>query len=83
MSSKLKEDWTLTLNQVDAAIEASLDVVRAAWDDLSDNNRTSTERVTARGAAIRTLDNLGKQWSAIATKLATVREISLPGKEVS
>jgi hypothetical protein len=61
MSSKLKEDWTLTLNQVDTAIEASLDVVRAAWDDLSDNSRTSTERVTARGAAIKTLDNLGKQ----------------------
>jgi hypothetical protein len=71
--SAFKEEWQNTLNQVDAAIEGSFNVVRASLDGW-DEGKTSEERSLGRQRAIKTLDDLAGQWSAIATKLTTIKK---------
>lgn len=71
--SAVKAEWRNTLNQVDATINASLNVVRAALDGW-DKDKTSHQRSKARQLAIDTLAEVAKQWSAIATTLTSIKK---------
>lgn len=75
--SAFKEEWQNVLNQMDRAINASLNILRTSldgWDDY-----TPDERSKARERSIDTLANLAGQWSAIADQLTAIKN-EFPGK---
>ncbi len=69
--SAFKEEWQNVLNEVDTAINASLNIVRTSldgWDEY-----TPDERSRARQRSIDTLTELAGYWSAIANKLTVIK----------
>ena len=59
------------LNSIRRNVQALADSIRAAWDDLSDRESSSKQRVKSRAEALQCLRDVAQGWLTLSEELAS------------